>query len=140
MLEPAAGAIGVAEEVVGDGDDACQAIEPIGFEARQLAIAPAALQAARGEIEGGGELFQGQSGGAHEFFDNSGRESVADGLAHFVIAGEGAAEGLLAAKFGDDCLKFVYHIVAYYSDKWRDGPPSHETLQLLPSRGTSNYN
>ena len=50
MLEPVAGAIGVAEKVGGNRYDTCEAVKTVGLELCQLAVAAAALQAARGKI------------------------------------------------------------------------------------------
>src|SRR6266567_5542764 len=61
VLQPAHGANMVAEVLVGQGYDAGQAIQTIGFVTRQPSATTAALKAARREIERSSKFFKRQA-------------------------------------------------------------------------------
>jgi hypothetical protein len=58
-LQPTYRLLSSAETLLCEGDDAGQAIETVGFKARQPAAPAPALQAARREIEGVSQLLEG---------------------------------------------------------------------------------
>lgn len=56
-LQPSNRPLVVAKEFVGKGHDACQAVEPVGFIARQPSGAPATLQATGRQVKRSGEFL-----------------------------------------------------------------------------------
>ena len=102
--------VAVPETVLRQCHDAGQTVEPVGFEARQSATAPPALQAARREIQGLGQFLERKTGSLHQLFDYGGREAVTDGLAKIVLVVECASQNASAAEFLHHRAQFVYHL------------------------------
>ena len=119
MLEPAHGTLVVTKIFISNRYDASQSVKPVGFITGQPSTATTALQASRRKVECAGEFFQSQTRGAHQLLHYRRRKPVPDRLAHITITRKSATQGLLASQFLHHGSQFVYHYVAYDSDKWR---------------------
>jgi hypothetical protein len=98
-LQPTYRLLSSAETLLCEGDDAGQAIETVGFKARQPAAPAPALQAARREIEGVSQLLEGKTGRVHQLLDDRRRKTLADGFAQIALAGEVSSESKSAPEF-----------------------------------------
>jgi MFS family permease len=117
--------VAVAETVLGEGDDSRQAVEAIGFEAGQPPTAAPALQAARREVQGVSQFFEGETGSLHQLLDHCRREAGSDSFAKIALVVEGASQNGSAAEFFHHRAQFVYHLssmiatnVAFVNGSW----------------------
>ena len=129
-LQPAQGSLTIAKKVIGDGDNSSEAIQTVGLVRRQTSAIAATLQTARGEVQCAGKLLEGQAGSAHQFFNDGRAKSLADGLTQIAIIGQVSSQSPLTAQLVDYSPEFVYHYVAYDSDKWRDTSIEDRSLSL----------
>lgn len=119
MLEPASGALVIAEVLIRESNDAGQAVEPVRLMARQPSGAATPLQAARREIERTGEFLERQTGSLHQLFHNTRAKAFADCIAKITVAGKGTSQGSLSTQLPDHGPDLIYHYVAYSSDNCR---------------------
>src|SRR5208282_2838370 len=140
MLEPAHGTLMVTQVFMSNGYNASQSVKPVRFITCQPSTATTALQASRRKVKCAGKLFQSQARGSHQLFHDRRRKTVPDRLTHFTIARKRATEGSFAPQFRQNGPQFVYHYVAYHSDKWRSlstrlNDPLKSTFVKVPRPG-----
>ena len=87
-LKPAQCSLTISEEVIGDGNNPSEPVEPIGLVARQTSAAAPALQASRGKVQCAGKLLKGQAGSTHQFLNDGRAKALADGLTQIAITGQ----------------------------------------------------
>ena len=129
-LKPAQGSLTIPEEVIGDGNNPSEPVEPIGLVARETSAAATTLQASRGKVQCAGELLEGQAGSTHQFLNDGRAKALADGFTQIAITGQVPSQGPLTAQFVDYGSELIYHSVAYDSDKWRTGQIERGTVAL----------
>src|ERR1019366_8741651 len=103
MLEPAHGTLVVTKTFIRNRYNASQSVKPVGLITGQFSAATTALQASRRKVKCAGELFQSQPRGAHHLLHDRRRKTVADRLAHIMMARKSVTKGPLPPEFLNHC-------------------------------------